>query len=78
MKDRVFCNFKPDSLSYLSPPHTKNFYDLLQNGFGKIESIKLSSDERRYLINKILEYYAMHIEGFGYIRSHEVLEEVLG
>ena len=78
MKDGVFSNFKPDSLSYLSPPHTKNFYDLLQSGFSKIESIKLNNDERRYLISKILDYYAMHIEGFGYIRSHEVLEEVLG
>nr|WP_294947925.1 DNA repair protein RecO [uncultured Mucilaginibacter sp.] len=78
MKDGVFTNYKPDSLSYLSPPHTKNFHDLLQNGFGKIEEIKLSNDERRYLISKLLEYYAMHIEGFGYIKSHEVLEEVLG
>lgn len=78
MKDGVFSNFRPDSLSYLSPPHTRNFYNLLQSGFGKIEVIRLNNDERRYLINKILEYYAMHIEGFGYIRSHEVLEEVLG
>ncbi|RWY49284.1 DNA repair protein RecO [Mucilaginibacter gilvus] len=78
MKNGVFSNYRPDSLSYLSPPHTKNFEALLQSGFGKIEDIKLSNDERRYLINKLLEYYAMHIEGFGYIKSHEVLEEVLG
>jgi len=78
MKNGVFSNYKPESLSYLSPPHTQNFHDLLQSGFGKIESIKLTNDERRYLINKLLEYYAMHIEGFGNIKSHEVLEEVLG
>ena len=78
MKDGVFSNYKPDSLSYLSPPHTKNFYTLLQSNFGNIDDVKLSNDERRYLINKLLEYYAMHIEVFGNIRSHEVLEEVLG
>jgi DNA repair protein RecO (recombination protein O) len=78
MRNGVFSHYRPDSLSYLSPPHTKNFQALLQSGFGNIQDIKLSNDERRYLINKMLEYYAMHIEGFGYIRSHEVLEEVLG
>lgn len=77
MKNGVFSNYRPDSLSYLSPPHTKNFQLLLQSSFSTISSIRLSNDERRYLINKLLEYYAMHIEGFGYIKSHEVLEEVL-
>ncbi|RFZ81761.1 DNA repair protein RecO [Mucilaginibacter terrenus] len=78
MKDGVFTNYRPESLSYLSPPHTRNFQNLLQSGFSRIKDIKLSNDERRYLINKLLEYYAIHIEGFGNIRSHEVLEEVLG
>ena len=78
MKDGVFSNYKPDTLNYLSPPHTKNFYMLLQSNFGNINEVKLSNDERRYLINKLLEYYAMHIEGFGNIKSNEVLEEVLG
>jgi DNA repair protein RecO (recombination protein O) len=78
MKNGVFSNYKPDSVTYLSPPHTKNFYTLLKSGFGTLDEVKLSNDERRYLINKLLEYYAMHIEGFGNIRSHEVLEEVLG
>ncbi|TSD64006.1 DNA repair protein RecO [Inquilinus sp. KBS0705] len=78
MKDGVFTNYKPDSVQYLSPPHTKNFYTLLQSNFGTIDEVKLNNDERRYLINKLLEYYAMHIEGFGNIKSHEVLEEVLG
>ena len=78
MKNGVFSNYKPDSVTYLSPPHTKNFYTLLKSGFGMLDEVKLNNDERRYLINKLLEYYAMHIEGFGNIRSHEVLEEVLG
>ncbi|OJW16421.1 DNA repair protein RecO [Mucilaginibacter sp. 44-25] len=78
MKDGVFVHYKPNTLNYLSPPHTKNFYALLQCGFGRMNEVKLSNDERRYLINKLLEYYALHIEGFGNINSHEVLEEVLG
>jgi DNA repair protein RecO (recombination protein O) len=42
-----------------------------------MQQLKFSNDERRYLIQKMLEYYALHIEGFGNIRSADVLEEVL-
>jgi DNA repair protein RecO (recombination protein O) len=78
LKNGVFANYKPDSVSYLSPPHTQSFSALLLSNFENVAGIKLSNDERRYLIQKLLDYYALHIEGFGNIRSHEVLEEVLG
>jgi DNA repair protein RecO (recombination protein O) len=78
MKNGVFSKYKPEGFSYLSPPHTQNFYNLLQSSFENINQLKFSNDERRYLVQKLLEYYALHIEGFGSIRSHEVLEEVLG
>ena len=78
MKNGVFSKYKPEGFSYLSPPHTQNFYNLLQCSFENINQLKFNNDERRYLVQKLLEYYALHIEGFGNIRSHEVLEEVLG
>jgi len=78
LKDGLFRNYKPDSILYLSPPHTQNFAALLQCSFENLAQFKLSNDERRYLIHKLLDYYSLHIEGFGNIRSHEVLEEVLG
>lgn len=78
MHNGVFTRYKPESSLYLSPPHTQNFFNLLNKGFDELGSIKLSNEERRYLITRLLEYYALHIEGFGNIRSHEVLEEVLG
>jgi len=78
LKNGTFSRFKPDSVLYLSPPHTYNFTVLLQGTFENIAAIKLNNDERRYLINKLLDYYALHIEGFGNIKSQAVLEEVLG
>jgi DNA repair protein RecO (recombination protein O) len=77
MKNGVFSKYKPEGFSYLSPPHTQNFYQLLQCSFENIQQLRLSNDERRYLVSKLLEYYALHIESFGHIKSHEVLEEVL-
>lgn len=78
MKNGVFSRYKPEGFSYLSPPHTQNFYHLLICSFENMHQLRLTNDERRYLIRKLLEYYMLHIEGFGNIRSHEVLEEVLG
>lgn len=77
MQNGVFGRFKPEGGFFLSPPHTAHFAGLLNRGFDDLPAIKLSNDERRYLIARLLEYYALHIEGFGNIRSHDVLEEVL-
>jgi DNA repair protein RecO (recombination protein O) len=78
MKNGVFSRYKPDGFYYLSPPHTQNFSALLECNFENLGRLNFSNDERRYLLNKLLEYYALHVEGFGNIKSHEVLEEVLG
>jgi|SRR6185503_6226862 len=78
LKNGVFCNHKPDTVLYLSPPHTQNFAMLLSSTFENLEQLKFSADERRFLLGKLLDYYALHVEGFGNIRSHGVLEEVLG
>src|ERR1700761_1561031 len=78
MKNGNFCRYKPDSVLYLSPPHTQNFSKLLSTSFENMAQLKLSNDERRYLLAKLLDYYALHIESFGMVRSHEILEEILG
>jgi DNA repair protein RecO (recombination protein O) len=77
LKNGVFCRYKPDSVLYLSPPHTQNFNKLLQCSFENIMQLRLNNDDRRFLLQKLLEYYALHIESFGNVRSHEVLEEIL-
>jgi len=77
MKNGVFGRHKPNSVSYLSQPHTRNFYNLLHCSFENAPLLKLNNDDRRSLLSKLLEYYALHIESFGNIRSQGVLEEVL-
>src|SRR5476651_405261 len=32
LRNGVFCRYKPDTVLYLSPPHTQNFSKLLQSG----------------------------------------------
>lgn len=78
LKDGMFVNRKPEHNLYLAPPYTQYFNLLIGKSFEELSAIKLPNDIRRYLIDRLIEYYALHLEGFGQIRSHEVLEEVLG
>lgn len=77
LKNGTFSRYKPDGLQYLSQPYTGLFAKLLQTDIANAAALKINNEERRYLIGKLLDYYAMHTENFGNIRSHEVLEEVL-
>jgi len=77
MRNGVFTRYKPESLQFLAPPYTQKFFHLLDCGFENLPAVKLSNEERRTLITRLLDYYALHVDGFGHIRSHEVLEEVL-
>lgn len=78
LKNGVFTSYKPEGLLYLPPPYTRNFLALLHCSFENIASLQFNSEQRKYLIQKLLDYYSLHIEGFGNIRSQQILEEVLG
>ena len=67
------------------PPHTffieadlkTQWLQLFKNSIENFEELRISSSVRKVLLNKIIEYYSFHIEGFGVVKSHEILEEVL-
>jgi DNA repair protein RecO (recombination protein O) len=77
LRNGVFSRYKPETTHFLSPPYTQKFFQLLHYGYDDLQLIKISNDERRQLITRLLEYYGLHMEGFGNIHSHEILEEVL-
>nr|WP_294792694.1 DNA repair protein RecO [uncultured Mucilaginibacter sp.] len=77
LKNGTFNKYKPEGLQYISQPYTQIFSSLLQGGFNSAATLKINNEDRRHLITKLLDYYALHTESFGTVRSHEVLEEVL-
>ncbi|RYY30558.1 MAG: DNA repair protein RecO [Sphingobacteriaceae bacterium] len=78
LKDGLFTAKRPEHNLFLAPPYTQYFNLLIDKNFEDLPEIKIPNDMRRYILDRLLEYYALHIDGFGQIRSHEVLEEVLG
>jgi len=72
----VFTDKLPAHTHVLQEPHTAIFYHLLQTDFEKSNGIKINKNDRKYLIEKVLEFYRLHTENFGQVNSLYILEEI--
>lgn len=68
----------PNHTFILQQPHTSVWTTLLNSNFNMLENIHITAADRKVILKKILDYYQLHIEGMGQVKSHIVLEEVLG
>jgi DNA repair protein RecO (recombination protein O) len=76
LQEGVYQSQFPPHPFYLTTPLSSRFGELV-NACGDLTAhCSLSSEEKRILIDRLLEYYRLHIDGFGEVRSHRVLEQV--
>lgn len=78
MKEGVFLASVPAHNHFVLSPYDKFFLEFSRPGFREFSTIIIPNADRRYLLRKIIEYYQLHLQGFGQMKSHEILEEVLG
>lgn len=74
--DGVFDNNLPPHRHILQEPHTSIFLRLLQTDFEGSQHIKMNKEDRKYLLEKMLEFYRLHTENFGQVNALYVLEEI--
>lgn len=66
------------------PDHCMNekmsllFLQLINAELSQQQELIFRKDERKLLLQKIIDYYRYHLEGLPEIKSHQVLETVLG
>lgn len=60
----------------LDDKQSKNFIALLNLTFETMNQMRFSHNEHSEILGKLLEYYALHLPGFGDIRSAGVLKTV--
>jgi len=77
LKNGCYSKMHPPHTMILEQPLTGLWTSILNAKFDNLEDLNISTVQRKQLLEKVLEYYRLHIEGFGQVRSHEVLEEVL-
>jgi DNA repair protein RecO (recombination protein O) len=77
LKNGVYSRQQPPHALIIEPTLTAIWINILNSNFDNLQNLKISSSDRKVILEKIIMYYQLHVEGFGNIKSHEVLEEVL-
>jgi DNA repair protein RecO (recombination protein O) len=68
----------PSHVHYMPPETACLFSGVLDINFENCHSLGIQPRQRRELLRKIIEYYQLHISTVKEIKSHIVLEEVMG
>jgi len=76
LREGVFQPDIPPHVNYLDGIQSENFSSLLKSSLNFSSSIKIPLAQKRMLVEKILEYYRLHLAGFTEVKSLKVLEEV--
>jgi DNA repair protein RecO (recombination protein O) len=74
MLNGVFVDRRPTHAHVLPTNLTKDFTSLLNSNYLSMSAIILTRSQRYNLLVSILEYYRLHIPGFGEIKSLEILK----
>lgn len=62
----------------LGPPLSTHLATLIPIGFTEMDRLSIGAGQRRELLDHLLLYFRMHVEGLGELRSPTVLHQVLG
>ena len=77
MEEGVFCGSKPLHGNYIKEPISRKFFDLLKTELPDHTSVCLNQKERQEILQKLIDYYCLHLPVFKGIKSHHILREVL-
>ena len=77
LKEGVYVNHQPLHLFIIDPNLIHDFKNLNSSSFETLAQLSISSVNRKTLLSKTLDYYRLHIDSFGEVKSHLILEEVL-
>jgi DNA repair protein RecO (recombination protein O) len=77
LKEGIYISRLPAHPHVLQEPQSGLFFSMANTVLADSHLVKISSGQRRELLDALLEYYALHLSGFTPPRSHRVLEEVL-
>lgn len=62
---------------YIDKEYLLPFHKLLSTPINQLDKLKINNKERKYFLKKLLSYYSLHLDDFGEINSHHILEEIL-
>lgn len=77
LKEGIFVPSFTNPVYALSPPLSERLYEFLLANIEDSHKVKLSREQRSLLLNRLLDFYKLHLETFTDVNAHIVLKEVL-
>lgn len=77
LQEGIFVSGPPPHPHYLNEELSASFNRLIRLNFDQMEFFSPGGINKKILLNKIIEFYRLHIAGFGEIKSLAVLETVM-
>ncbi len=77
VKEGVFCLEEPLHGDYLPPDLSARMIALLYSPLEQCHEVQMSRSERKALLQKLLQFYQLHVPGFQGIHTPEILEMIM-
>lgn len=69
---------QPTEPVFFDAPNAQTIHQLCASSLQNFDQVHLTGVQKKELLENVLLYYRLHIEGFNELKSHKVLAEVLG
>ncbi len=77
LQEGQFVSTTPMHTYYIQKELSIHLNQFLKSDFKNYSFISINNTNRRKLLDMMIEFYTLHIHGFGEIKSHKVLEEII-
>ncbi|WP_129716014.1 DNA repair protein RecO [Pedobacter sp. SYP-B3415] len=77
LQEGEFGSALPSHPYFLDEEDADLFLKLFREKFEELNHLQISAATRKSVLGKILIYYQLHVAGFGEVKSHKILEEIL-
>ncbi|MFM6975457.1 MAG: DNA repair protein RecO [Sphingobacteriaceae bacterium] len=76
LKNAAFSTHLPPHAFVIAPPQSGLWHQLMECSFENLEQLQISLSDRKLLLEHLLDYYRLHVDNFGEIKSQAVLSEL--
>lgn len=77
LQEGVFLSHEPVHPFFITANEGNRFLELCNCDFENSAALTIGGAERKLLLEKIIQYYTLHLSSLSEIKSHKVLEEVM-
>lgn len=76
MKEGIYKDHFPSHQAYIDPYNSDLLEKILSSNYDQLSALELNQRKRNELLDYILKFYSIHIEGITRIKSYEILKEI--